>query len=114
MPYAAVPRVRSIPPASKPCSVWVTNRPTGCSLGKGLAPKKTDDAPFVKAKLGFGPTGLIRMELDDALGQHTVIAFSGWNRNPKFAKGDFAFTPPKGADVVGDTSEGAEVLPLHN
>ncbi|HMB43312.1 MAG TPA: outer membrane lipoprotein chaperone LolA [Luteimonas sp.] len=79
-----------------------------------LAPKKTDDAPFVKAKLGFGPTGLIRMELDDALGQHTVIAFSGWNRNPKFAKGDFAFTPPKGADVVGDTSEGAEVLPLHN
>ena len=79
-----------------------------------LLPKKAEGAPFAKAKLGFGPSGLIRMELDDALGQHTVIGFSGWNRNPKFAKGDFMFTPPKGADVVGDTSEGAEVLPLHN
>jgi outer membrane lipoprotein carrier protein len=79
-----------------------------------LLPKKAEDAPFAKAKLGFGPSGLVRMELDDALGQHTVIGFSGWSRNPKFAKGDFTFTPPKGADVVGDTSEGAEVLPLHN
>jgi outer membrane lipoprotein carrier protein len=79
-----------------------------------LAPKKTDDAPFLKAKLGFGPNGLIRMELDDALGQHTVIGFSAWNRNPKFAKDTFAFTPPKGADVVGDVDDGAQVLPLRN
>ena len=79
-----------------------------------LLPKKADDAPFAKARLGFGPNGLIRMELDDALGQHTVIGFSAWNRNPNFAKGLFSFTPPKGADVVGDTGQAAEVLPLRN
>jgi len=79
-----------------------------------LMPKKTDDAPFVKARLGFGPNGLIRMELNDALGQHTVIGFSAWNRDPKFGKNAFSFTPPKGADVVGDVGQGAEVLPLHD
>lgn len=79
-----------------------------------LLPKKTEDAPFVKAKLGFGAGGLNRMELDDALGQHTVIGFSSWNRNPKFARDAFVFTPPKGADVIGDVGESAEVLPLRN
>jgi outer membrane lipoprotein carrier protein len=79
-----------------------------------LQPKKADDAPFLKARLGFGPNGLVRMELDDALGQHTVIGFSAWNRNPVFAKNLFSFTPPKGADVVGDTGHPAEVLPLKN
>jgi len=79
-----------------------------------LAPRKSDDAPFLKAKLGFGPVGLVRMELDDALGQHTVIGFSAWNRNPKFAAGTFSFVPPKGADVVGDVGEAAEVTPLKN
>jgi outer membrane lipoprotein carrier protein len=79
-----------------------------------LAPKKAEDAPFAKAKLGFGAAGLVRMELDDALGQHTVIGFSGWNRNPKFASNLFSFTPPKGADVVGDTGEPAQVTPLNN
>ncbi len=79
-----------------------------------LAPRKSDDAPFLKARLGFGPVGLVRMELDDALGQHTVIGFSAWNRNPKFAAGTFSFVPPKGADVVGDVGEAAEVTPLKN
>ena len=79
-----------------------------------LMPKKTEDAPFVKARLGFGSTGLVRMELDDALGQHTVIGFSAWNHNTKFAKNLFSFTPPKGADVVGDIGHAAEVLPLNN
>lgn len=79
-----------------------------------LAPKKAEDAPFVKARLGFGAIGLVRMELDDALGQHTVIGFSAWNRNPKFASNSFTFTPPKGADVVGDIGDSAQVTPLKN
>lgn len=77
-----------------------------------LTPKKPDDAPFQQARLGFGPTGLARMEFADALGQRTVIDFSSWSRNPTFAAGTFRFTPPKGADVVGDTSPGAVVTPL--
>lgn len=79
-----------------------------------LLPKKGEDAPFQKARLGFGPRGLVRMELNDALGQRTVIGFSPWRRNPNFPAGTFRFTPPKGTDVVGDVSPGATVTPLRN
>ena len=68
-----------------------------------LTPKKPDDAPFLKARLGFGPQGLARMELNDTLGQRTVLAFSAWTRNPTFAKNLFHFVPPPGVDVVGDS-----------
>ncbi len=79
-----------------------------------LLPKKPDDAPFEKAMLGFSAKGLARMELYDGLGQRTVISFSQWQRNPKFAKADFTFTPPKGADVVGDVTPGATVTPIRD
>jgi outer membrane lipoprotein carrier protein len=42
------------------------------------------------------------MELNDTLGQRTVLAFSAWTRNPTFAKNLFHFVPPPGVDVVGD------------
>lgn len=77
-----------------------------------LVPKKEEDAPFQKAKLGFGAAGLVRMELNDQLGQRTVIGFSPWQRNPAFAAGTFRFTPPKGVDVVGSVMPGAQVSPL--
>jgi outer membrane lipoprotein carrier protein len=77
-----------------------------------LTPKKPDDAPFDRARLGLGAQGLVRMELFDALGQKTVMAFGAWKRNPTFAKGTFTFVPPKGVDVVGEVAEGAEVMPL--
>jgi outer membrane lipoprotein carrier protein len=77
-----------------------------------LAPRKAEGAPFEKARLGFGPAGLVTMELTDPLGQHTVIDFSGWTRNPRFAAGRFRFVPPKGADIVGDASPKAQVTPL--
>ena len=77
-----------------------------------LTPKKADGAPFEKAKLGFGAAGLVRMELFDALGQRTEMQFSGWKRNPAFAAGRFRFTPPAGADLIGDVSPAAEVRPL--
>lgn len=79
-----------------------------------LTPRKADGAPFEKARLGFGPAGLVRMELFDALGQRTEMQFSDWHRNPKFAAGRFRFTPPKGADVIGDIAPPAEVTPLGN
>jgi outer membrane lipoprotein carrier protein len=79
-----------------------------------LTPRKADGAPFDKARLGFGVGGLVRMELFDALGQRTEMNFSGWQRNPRFAAGRFRFTPPKGADVIGDVSPGAKVTPLRD
>lgn len=67
-----------------------------------LTPRKTDDASFASARLGFGNSGLAKMQVVDALGQRTLFTFSGWKRNPSFAKGTFRYVPPKGVDVVGD------------
>jgi outer membrane lipoprotein carrier protein len=67
-----------------------------------LLPRKPDDAPFLKARLGFGPQGLARVEMNDALGQRTVLEFTDWSRNPRFAKDLFRFVPPPGVDVVGN------------
>ena len=65
-----------------------------------LTPKQAD-AAFKTAKLGFGKAGLAEMEYVDALGQRTKISFSGWKRNPGFAKGTFTVVPAKGVDVIG-------------
>ncbi len=68
-----------------------------------LRPKRTDNAAFERARLGFGRDGaLARMEIHDTLGQRTTIGFSGWTRNPSFARDTFRYTPPAGVDVVGE------------
>lgn len=65
-----------------------------------LTPKQAD-APFKSAKLGFAKGALAQMEYIDATGQRTKIAFSGWKRNPAFAKSTFVYVPAKGVDVIG-------------
>ena len=77
-----------------------------------LTPKKADDAPFERARLGLGADGLAKMEMFDALGQRTVMTFTDWKRDPAFAKGTFVFVPPADVDVVGEVADGAEVMPL--
>ena len=79
-----------------------------------LTPRKPEEAPFDRARLGFGAAGLVRMEMFDGLGQRTVMGFSAWKRNPSFAPGSFTFTVPKGVDVVGDVAPAAEVIPLQD
>ncbi len=74
-----------------------------------LTPKKSEDAQFAAARLGFSGQSLQRMQLRDALGQRTEMTFSHWQRNPAFAAGTFAFTPPEGVDVVGEMAASAEV-----
>jgi len=80
-----------------------------------LTPKQNgEDAEFKVALLGFDGDNLQSMKLTDNLGQRTEIAFSGWRRNPTFAKSEFTFVPPKGVDIVGDVGKGAEVHALKN
>ncbi len=62
---------------------------------------RSADAGFKTARLGFAGGQLSQLEYVDALGQRTVIAFSGWRRNPAFAKGVFSYAPGKGVDVIG-------------
>lgn len=67
-----------------------------------LTPKDADDANFRSARLGFGDGGLEQMHVTDALGQRTTIAFTNWRRNPAFDDDTFDFSPPAGADVIGE------------
>ena len=60
------------------------------------------DPQFEYADLGFDANGLARMQFKDQLGSLTDIRFSNWQRNPQIPPQDFNFTPPKGADVIGD------------
>lgn len=57
---------------------------------------------FERIRMGFSSSGLEVMELLDGFGQTTVLRFTSLQRNPKLDPGLFRFSPPKGADVIGD------------
>ena len=65
------------------------------------ATPKTNESQFKQIRLGFVDQLPRRMVLTDAFGQTTELTFADVKRNPKLAPDTFAFTPPKGADVVG-------------
>lgn len=60
------------------------------------------DAGFERIRLGMGAQGVEAMELYDHFGQTTLLQFSRFLRNPTFEPSTFRFTPPKGADVLGE------------
>ena len=66
------------------------------------ATPRSAESSFESVRLGFSGDTLDVMELRDRFGQTTVIRFSNVERNPKLAPELFHFTPPKGADVIGD------------
>ena len=63
---------------------------------------REQEAGFERVRLGLGAAGVQAMELDDHFGQTTVLRFSRVVRNPALDPAAFRFTPPKGADVLGD------------
>lgn len=63
---------------------------------------KTQDSGFEKIHLGFAGNDLKAMELFDNFGQTTSLFFARLERNPPLAASLFRFTPPAGADVIGD------------
>jgi outer membrane lipoprotein carrier protein len=60
------------------------------------------EAGFERMRLGMSTAGVAAMELVDHFGQTTVLRFSNVVRNPQIDPGTFRFTPPKGADVLGE------------
>ena len=66
------------------------------------AKPREKEAGFERVKLGLGVSGVEAMELVDHFGQTTKLKFSSIVRNPKLDGSEFRFTPPKGADVLGD------------
>jgi outer membrane lipoprotein carrier protein len=71
----------------------------------GLSPK-VKDTDFESVKLGFKDQELQIMELKDNLGNLTRISFSHLQRNLALDDKSFNFTPPPGADVIGNTGSG--------
>jgi len=64
-------------------------------------PRETE-SNFDKIRLGFGVSGLEALELHDSFGQTTQLRFISFQRNARIDAAQFRFTPPKGADVIGD------------
>lgn len=75
---------------------------------------KDKQAHFAYADLGFDHDGLREMSFKDQLDNITRIWFSDWQRNQDLPASTFNFTPPKGADVIGDTSSVPQIQPLQN
>jgi outer membrane lipoprotein carrier protein len=67
------------------------------------ATPKTPDTSFDSIFMAFdAQSNLVVMELHDAFGHKTVLRFSNLQKNPQLSSQLFRFTPPKGADVLGE------------
>jgi outer membrane lipoprotein carrier protein len=63
---------------------------------------RSADSGFEKLRMGFAGNDLKAMELHDNFGQTTTVYFSKLERNPAIAPSLLRFTPPAGADVIGE------------
>ena len=75
---------------------------TADGLAMVEARPKSPDAGLQRVRLGFRDNLPRRMELIDAFGNTTLLTFDRFERNPTLDAALFAFTPPPGADVVGE------------
>lgn len=63
---------------------------------------KSKEGSFEKVRMGFRGNDLSAMELHDNFGQTTLLRFTAMEKNPALAASLFRFSPPKGADVIGE------------
>jgi outer membrane lipoprotein carrier protein len=66
------------------------------------AKPREKEAGFERIRLGMATGGVEAMELVDHFGQTTMLRFSNIVRNPQIDPATFRFSPPKGADVLGE------------
>ncbi len=66
------------------------------------ATPKSVDSGFTQVKIGFRDKLPRTMLLTDSFGQTTRLTFDAIERNPALAADAFRFTPPAGADVIGE------------
>ena len=66
------------------------------------AKPKTPDTGFDRVRIGLAANAPRTMELRDAFGNVTTLRFGGFERNAAQEPNAFRFTPPAGADVVGE------------
>ena len=66
------------------------------------AKPKSPDTGFDRIRIGFKDNLPRTMELHDTFGQVTQLSFEAFERNATIDPAIFRFTPPPGADVVGE------------
>ncbi|MBS1146783.1 MAG: outer rane lipoprotein carrier protein LolA, partial [Proteobacteria bacterium] len=64
--------------------------------------KSLGDVMAGTIRMGFKGDVLAQMELFDYFGQRTTLNLTRFLRNPVIAPAHFKYTPPKGADIIGD------------
>lgn len=75
-----------------------------------LNPKR-GDTDFKSVSIGFTGKDLGFMQLNDKLGQSTLLEFSKVRRNASVDDARFVFTPPSGVDVIGGGADASERAP---
>ena len=66
------------------------------------AKPKSPDTGFDRIRIGFRENLPRTMELHDNFGQVTQLSFDTFERNPALDPALFRFSPPPGADVIGN------------
>ncbi len=67
------------------------------------ASPKSSESQFSAVRMGFNALSeLVQMELNDTFGHKTILKFTAMQHNPKIPEQQFRFTPPAGADVLGE------------
>jgi outer membrane lipoprotein carrier protein len=79
----------------------ITNLPKSIGLDWVAVKPRGADAEFRSARLGFADNDLRRMEIEDKLGQKTILVFSKTLRNATLAADTFVFQSPPDADLIG-------------
>ena len=67
-----------------------------------LARPRDGDSGFESVRIGLAGNLPRRMELKDSFGNLTTLVFTNFERNVALDAAQFRFTPPAGADVVGE------------
>ena len=74
--------------------------PDADGLQWALAEPRSKEGQLQNIRIGFKGDQLAVLDILDGFGQRTVMRFGALELNPSLPASRFAFTPPKGADVV--------------
>jgi outer membrane lipoprotein carrier protein len=74
--------------------------PTSDGLEWAIARPKSKDSTVSSIRLGFRGSELSKLEIQDNLGQKSVLTFAAFQINPALPAGTFDFKPPAGTDVI--------------
>jgi outer membrane lipoprotein carrier protein len=77
-------------------------QPSRDGLDWVLATPKAKDGSVASLRVGFRGSELAALEIVDAFGQRSALQFSGVQQGVALPADRFRFTPPAGADVIGD------------